>query len=314
MLRATALLHFIVLIWGLTSVIGKLIHLPAFTLVAWRTGIAAVALVLILRVQRAVLPDRATTHRLLASGLLIGTHWYLFFLATHTGGPSACLTGVSTMALWTALLEPVFTRTFRWRALDALLAVIVSIGVTLAVSGDSRPSTLNGVLIGIVAALFAAIFSLINVRFVQRISPMVISLYQMTGAALLTTACAFLLAPPGSPVMPGTAAEWAWLLVLSLGCTVFAYAAAVALLKKISAFSMSLVANLEPVYGMTLAVLILGSDEIRSAQFYLGSAIIIACVVLHPFLTRQAIAAPPLRTPDGKGTRSGSGAQAGADN
>lgn len=287
MLRTWALLHFIVLIWGLTSVIGKLIHLPAFTLVAWRTGIAALALVIILRVRRAAFPDRTSQRRLLASGLLIGTHWYLFFLATHTGGPSACLTGVSTMALWTALLEPLFTRTFRWRALDALLAILVTIGVAIAVSGDPRESTLTGVLIGIAAGLVASVFSLINARFVQRLEPMVISLYQMTGAALLTTVCAILLSPPGAPVMPATISEWAWLLVLSLGCTVFAYAASVALLKKISAFSFSLTANLEPVYGMTLAVLMLGSDEIRSATFYLGSAIVIACVVVHPLLARR---------------------------
>ena len=303
MLRTRALLHFIVLIWGLTSVIGKLIHLPAFTLVAWRTGIAALALVIILRVQRAAFPDRATRKQLLASGLLIGTHWYLFFLATHTGGPSACLTGVSTMALWTALLEPLFTRTFRWRALDALLAILVTIGVAIAVSGDPREATLTGVLIGIAAGLVASVFSLINARFVQRLEPMVISLYQMTGAALLTTVCAFLLSPPGAPVMPATIAEWAWLLVLSLGCTVFAYAASVALLKKISAFSFSLTANLEPVYGMTLAVLMLGSDEIRSATFYLGSAIVIACVVVHPMLARRG---PARQQPEGdvQGTHS----------
>ena len=103
-------LHLVVLIWGLTAILGKLITLDPAVLTAWRTGIAAVAIFLILTIRREVWPEWREIQVMLATGLLIGLHWFLFFRSARQGTVSGSLAGVSTMALWVALLEPLMIK------------------------------------------------------------------------------------------------------------------------------------------------------------------------------------------------------------
>lgn len=281
--RDYLLLHFIVLVWGITAILGKLITLDPGVLTAWRTGIAALTLYGILAIRRLPLPAWRDILIMLGTGLLIGLHWFLFFLSGRLGSVSTSLAGVSTMALWVALLEPLMVRGRRWSWAEGMLAVGVAAGVMIIEFSD------HGLLTGILAAGVASVFSIINSRLVRKHDALVITALEMTSACVLCVAASWLMAPAsGTPLrwLP-TAADWPWVLTLALVCTVFAYSACVAIQRRISPFSVGMASNLEPIYGMVLAPLVFGAVERQPLKFYLGSAVIIGCVALHTFLTSR---------------------------
>lgn len=291
--RDYALLHVVVMVWGLTAILGKLITLEPGVLTAWRTGLAAVTLYAVLIFRREALPHWRASLIILGTGLLIGLHWFLFFLSGRLGTVSGSLAGASTMALWIALLEPVMVRGRRWSGAEALLAAGVAAGVMIIQFSD------RGLLTGILAAGVASVFSIINARLVQRYSPFVITALEMTSACALCVVGSALLAEKGVPlkILP-SAADWPWVLILALLCTVFAYSACVWLQRRVTPFSIGMASNLEPVYGMGLAPLVFGAIEHQPLRFYVGSAVIIGFVILHTALTNRRMANPPALQPD----------------
>ncbi len=298
--RATdyAILHLVVLIWGITAILGKLISLDPAVLTAWRTGLAAVTLFLILGIRRERWPAWQDAGVMLATGLLIGLHWFLFFRSARQGTVSGSLAGASTMALWVALLEPLMIRGRRWSGTEALLAAGVTLGVVIIQLrfdpdgngfsiGDGGRLRDSGLFTGILAAGVAALFSIINGRLVQRHPALVITTLEMSSACALCVVGALLFPPETDLIWWPSAHDWPWVLVLALVCTVFAYSACVWVQRRVSAFSLGMASNLEPVYGMALAPLVFGAVEHQSLQFYLGAAAIIGCVIWHTVLTQH---------------------------
>lgn len=299
-IRDYLMLHFIVLIWGITAILGKLITLEPGVLTAWRTGLAALTLFLILAVRGEQWPAWRDAGAMLATGLLIGFHWFLFFLSGRQGTVSGTLAGASTLALWVALLEPLLIRGRRWSWAEAGLAAGVSCGVVLLLVrvdpasgsltvGDGKPFSGNGLFTAIWAAGVAALFSIINARLIRRHSALVITAYEMTGACAICTIGSWLLTPAGGVAWWPTPSDWVWLLALALVCTVFAYAACVEVQRRVSTFSLGMASNLEPVYGMVFAPLVFGAVEHQSLLFYLGTAVIIGCVVVHTMAARTEV-------------------------
>jgi drug/metabolite transporter (DMT)-like permease len=273
------LLHVIVLVWGLTAILGKLISLEPAVMVVWRTGIAAVAMAAMVWARRLPLPSSwRELWPILAGGALIGTHWILFFLSGRVGSGSVSvgLAGVSTLALWVAVLEPMAIRGRRWHWEEALLAAGV-VGGMLLLDFSNR-----GLLVGVAAASLAAGLSILNARLVRRHPALVISGIEMATACGVCAVAALLMPAAEGGVkwwpQPG---DWVWLLTLALVCTVFAFTACVEVQKRVSAFSVGMTSNLEPIYGMTLAPLVFGAGEHQPPRFYAGAAVIIGFVALH---------------------------------
>ena len=279
--RHYLVLHLVVLIWGVTAVVGKLITLDPAVLTAWRTGIAAVALGMLILIRKERWPGCRDLGVMLATGLLIGAHWFLFFLSGRLGTVSGSLVGAATLALWVALLEPLMLAGRRWSWGEGFLAVGVAAGVMIIQFSD------HGLLTGILAAGVAAVFSIINGQLVQRHSALVITGVEMSSASALCAVGAWLFPPAGGLMWWPSAADWPWLLFLALVCTVFAYSACVWVQRRVSAFSLGMASNLEPVYGMALAPLVFGAVEHQPLRFYLGSLVIIGCVALHTILTQR---------------------------
>jgi drug/metabolite transporter (DMT)-like permease len=275
------ILHVVVVIWGITAVLGKLITLSPMVLTAWRTGIAAAALWVILAVRREPWPGGRAAGVMLATGLLIGLHWFLFFLGARLGTVSGSLAGAATMALWVALLEPLMIRGRRWSGAEALLALGVTGGVMIIQFDD------QGLLTGIIAAGVAAVFSIINGQLVRKHSALMITALEMTSACAFCVAGAWLFVPAGGVGWWPAPGDWVWVLTLALVCTVFAYSACVWVQQRVSAFTIGMASNLEPVYGMALAALVFGKLEHQPLRFYVGSAVIIGFVVLHTFLQQR---------------------------
>lgn len=289
MLKSYLELHFIVLIWGFTAILGKLITIPAPELVLVRTSLAApgLAVVMLLMQERgAFRVGRADLLRLLATGALIAAHWLLFFASARVANVSISLAGLSTSSLWVALLEPLFTGK-RLRPFEVVLALGIMSGLYLIFRFEF--DHVLGLMMGVGSALFAALFSLINARLTRRLPGTTISLYEMVGACLSTALfipvyLAGGLSQSGHLELALTPLDWLWILLLAWACTVYPFAASVRLMRRLSTFAMSLTVNLEPVYGIVLARLIFGVSEKLTPGFYLGTLVILVCVAAHPVM------------------------------
>ena len=283
-------LHFIVLIWGFTAILGKLLApLDPSAVVLFRTllAVAGMGVVLIVR-RQSLLVSSADRWRLLATGGIIGLHWVLFFLATRLANVSVCLAGMATSSLWASMLEPLVLRR-RVRSIEVVLGIIVMAGLYLIFRFEF--DKVVGLLVAIFSAMLSSLFTIINSRFTQRYNALVISFYEMIGASVGAFGMwvSVRLTDPMEAThvvqyVPDSAMQWLWLLVLSLVCTVYAYTVGVGLLRKFTPYMAVLTVNLEPVYGIILAVLIFGDTERMTLGFYGGTLVILAAVLAYPFL------------------------------
>ena len=300
MLRDYLKLHFIVLLWGFTAILGRLIVLPPVELVLWRTGLAALGLgaLLLARRQAAGAGNWAEAGKLLGTGVLIAAHWITFFLAARLSSVSVCLAGLATLALWTSLLEPLLLRR-PVRGYEIGLGLLSLAGLWL-VSG-AAPTQLLGLGVAVVSAGLSALFSILNSRLVRRHAPLTLTLWEMVGAcgsvALFLPFYARFFTPDGQLHLALHGYDWLWLAILAGICTVYALATSVELMRRLSPFAVNLTINLEPVYGIALAVLIFGNSERMAGGFYLGTGLIISSVLLHPLVERRLRPRPqPLAT------------------
>ncbi|UYZ57511.1 DMT family transporter [Hymenobacter latericus] len=286
MLKDYLRLHFIVFLWGFTAILGKLISLPPVELVFYRTLIAAVGLAVLLvsRGQQWRVPAGQAL-RLLGVGAMVAVHWITFFLAARLSSVSVCLAGMATLALWTSILEPLILRK-RFEAYEIVLGLLAMLGLYLV--SQAEFDQLLGLGVAVFSAGLSALFSVFNAKLTQQHPPLRLTFYEMSGACL--SIALFLIARPGFggelPQLDPTLLDWVWLLILAGVCTVYAFSASVELQQRISAFALNLTVNLEPVYGIALAVLIFGSQEKMSTGFYLGTVIILLSVLVHPILDR----------------------------
>lgn len=301
--RALLQVHFCVLLWGFTAILGKLIQLPALPLVWWRMLIVVAALALLPRVWRGL---RTLSPRLAAAyagiGVLVGLHWLTFYGAIKLANASVAATCIALAPVFTAIIEPwVARRPFRPREL--VLGVAVLPGVALVVGGV--PDGMRaGIAVGALSALLVALFGSFNKRLVDRADPLTVTAVELGAGTLALTA----LAPLMPLLLPAFAGELlalpglrdgVLLLLLALACTLLPFALALMALRHMSAYAVQLVTNLEPVYAIVLAALLLSEQHELSPQFYAGVVIILGAVFLDPLLSRRrATEALPPPAPD----------------
>ncbi|MFC3879225.1 DMT family transporter [Algoriphagus namhaensis] len=279
------MLHFIVLIWGFTAILGLLISLPAIELVFYRTLIASLGIAgLFLLKKRSLLIPLPEMIRVVSIGFVIAIHWILFFWSAQVSTASVCLAGMATTSLWTAFVEPIFNRTkIKWYEVALGLMVISGLLVIFSFEGGYW----LGLSMALGSAFLAAVFSVLNGRLAHKHSPYQITFYEMAGACIASAVFmpfySYFLAEDGLK-MNWEGYDWFWLFILGGICTVYAFSVSVELMKRLSVFSINLTINLEPVYGIVLAVLIFGESEKMTPQFYLGTAIILVSVLAYPVL------------------------------
>lgn len=281
-------LHFIVFLWGFTAILGKLITIPAVELVFLRTLIAALALgAIIYKRGTPFWLGSANMFKIMGVGVLISAHWILFFTSARISSVSLCLVGMATCSLWTALLEPAFTSK-KIKPHEVLLALIILMGLYIIFQAETEFNNMLGIGLAVASALLGAIFTIINARLAKKHPSTTITAYEMAGAFIGTTAFFPLYASlftDGKGLNFGlTGMDWVYLLVLAVVCTVYAYTASVRLMQKISAYTMNLTVNMEPVYGILLAWVIFNENEQMTTNFYIGAVIILLSVFVHPIL------------------------------
>ena len=287
---ATLQIHFCVLLWGFTAILGKLISLAALPLVWWRMLIVVAALALVPSVLRSL---RALPARLWVAyagvGALVALHWLTFYGAIKLANASVAATCIALAAPFTALVEPWLTRT-RFSARELLLGLAVLPGVALVVGGVPTGMR-DGIVVGAISALLVAVFGSLNKRLAQRGEALTATALELGAGVVVLSALAPLL-PVVVPELAGPLLEWptardsVLLLTLALACTLLPFSLSFVALRHISAFSAQLAINLEPVYTIVLAAVLLGEQRELTAQFYIGVAIILAGVSLQPLVGR----------------------------
>ena len=286
--KAFLQIHFCVVLWGFTAILGKMISLPALPLVWWRLLIVVAALALVPRVWRGL---RAMSPRLMLAyagiGALVALHWLTFYGAIKLSNASVGATCIALGTVFVAMIEPWLTRT-RFSKRELALGVLVLPGVVLVVGGVPQGMRV-GIAVGAFSALLVAIFGSLNKRLVEHGDPLTVPALELGAGALVLTALAPLM-PMLFPafagdllVLPSTR-DTLLLLGLSLACTLLPFTLSLVALRHMSAFAQQLAVNLEPVYAIVLAVLLLGEQRELTVQFYLGVAIILAAVFIHPML------------------------------
>jgi drug/metabolite transporter (DMT)-like permease len=276
-------LHFLVLIWGFTAILGKLISLPAVEVVFYRTLIAALALILFILVTKRSFrtSGRRGYHMQLGTGAIIAAHWILFFLSARISNVSVSLAGMATCSLWTAVLEPLYYKK-NIKPFEIFLGLMGLVGMIIIF--NVAFTFWLGLVLAVVSALLASIFTIINAEFVRRgRDPFVITFFEMAGAfGSIVLFLPLYYYIQGTVVLDVSWNDFLWLGILAIVCTVYAYSISVKLMKDISPFVMNLTVNLEPIYGIILAILIFGSSEEMSPGFYMGTSLILLAVLSYP--------------------------------
>lgn len=283
--RNMLVLHFTVLIWGFTGVLGELISISALPLVWYRVMIASISLYLyFLIIKKSALVSTRQVLQYLAVGTLVGLHWVLFFHSIKISTVSVTLVTLSSITLFTAILEPVFNKK-RISLADILVGCIIIIGIYLIFKFETQ--YMWGIIYGLICAFCASIFSILNARMVkENNSPSVITFYEMIGAFAVVTMM-LLISNGFSKELILSSKDWMYLLLLGVLCTAVAYVLGVAVMKELSAFTVALITNMEPVYGILLAMLVFGRNETMSLGFYAGAAIVLGAVFIYPYLKRK---------------------------
>ena len=279
-------LHIAVLLAGFTAILGKLITLNEAALVWWRLLLSVVALLLLFTwLKKSVLTTRKTILQLLGIGSLVGIHWLCFFGSVKYGNVSIALVCFSAAGFFSALIEPVITRR-KWRPIELLLGLMCMAGIYIIFHFDTRYKT--GILLGVAAAALSALFSILNKQMVNaRADGLQMTFWEMSGALItLSVAMPAYVMLRGDSMLPAPL-DWLWLLILALVCTVWAFFLQLQALQHISAVTLNLTYNLEPVYGIILAFIFFQENQYLHSTFFAGLIFIALAVAIQMWRVKQ---------------------------
>lgn len=275
-------LHLIIFIWGFTAVLGALISLEAIPLVWYRLTLALPFLFIWIKYKKLNLKVRPKSlFKFAIGGFIIALHWVAFFMAIKVSNVSIALVTMSTGAFFTALIEPLFFRR-KIRFLELFFGLLIIGGLYLIFQVENL--NIYGILWALLAAFLSAIFSVMNGLFVQKHSGFVLSFYQLFFGLLAISAYLLFKGQFSLEFFQISSTDWGYLLLLASVCTAYAFAVSIDIMKYLSPYTVMLSINLEPVYGILLALLIFGEKEYMGPRFYLGAVLILAIVLLNALL------------------------------
>jgi len=276
-------LHLLVFIAGFTAILGKLITIGSIPLVWFRMLIAAIIMLIYIRIinLKIEVSNRAKI-KFFVAGILIALHWITFFEAINQSNISITLAMFSTGAFFASFIEPlIFKRRIVWY--EIIFGVVVIIGVFLIT--ESEIKYLNGIILGISCAIFSTIFAVLNGKFVISYRASVISFYEFIGGIVFISL--FLLIFKGgfdASFFNLSLSDWIYIFILASICTAYAFIGAVNVMKHLSPYTVVLSYNLEPIYGIILALFLFPETEIMSSKFYLGAILILSTLLMDAFL------------------------------
>ncbi|MFC7444328.1 hypothetical protein C7H62_2019 [Mesoflavibacter sp. HG96] len=276
-------LHVLVFIAGFTAILGKLISINAVSLVWYRMVIATILMFIYIKIKNINLKiSKKDLIKLSLAGIVIALHWITFYGAIKVANISIALAMFSTGAFFASLIEPFFYKR-KVIAYEIIFGLIVIIGIYLIV--QSEIEHLYGMILGIISAFLSSLFAVLNGKFLEQHSATKISFYEfISGVVFITIFIAFFGQGFTSTFFDISISDFGYLTILASICTAYAFIASVYVMRYISPYTVVLTYNLEPIYGVILALILFPETEVMSSSFYIGAIIILSVVLLNGIL------------------------------
>ena len=278
-------LHLIVFIWGFTAILGALISLDALPLVWFRMLFAVGFIAVFIYFKKLSLRvSKKSLLQFIFAGLIIALHWFTFFKAIKVSNVSVTLACLSTGAFFASLLEPIlYGKKVVWY--EVFLGIIVVFGLYIIFNVEGN--YWEGIILALISAFLSALFAVINSKFVKEHDATVISFYELAGGVFFFSIFLLFGNSINADFFQLTTQDFVYLLILSSVCTAYAFIASTSVMKFLSPYTVMLTINLEPIYGIILAVLIFKEKEQMSFEFYIGALIILFTVLLNVIIKKK---------------------------
>ena len=276
-------MHISILLWGFTGIFGKAIEMNAIMIVWYRMIISAVALIpFMVKHKQFILPDKKRFASIIITGFVVCLHWLTFYASIKASNVSIALSCFASVSLFSALLEPLFYRK-KINKQNIILALFVLVGIYIIFAFQQLYAM--GIVLALISALLGALFTILNKIFVSNDEPAPVTFIELLSGFVFLSILLTLILPAFnvSFQIPSTI-DWVWLLLLSVVCTSVAFTLSLEALKKVSAFTMNLSVNLEPLYSIVLAIILFKENELLNNGFYIGAVIVISSVFIHSLM------------------------------
>ena len=271
--------HFIVFIFGFTAILGSLISIDSIELVWYRMTLASIVLLLYAFIfKKKITVSKSLMFKLLFSGMIIALHWITFFKAIKVSNVSITLSILSLGAFITSILEPLFYKR-KIILYEVIFGLIIVIGMSLIF--NSQYQYIEGIIYALISVLLSVFFGLINGKLINKASSLVISIYELIGGVFLISLLLLFSNDFNDEFFKLSEDDFFWLLILATVCTAYAFVISVDVLKHLTPYSLMLSINMEPVYGIILAIVLLNEFNNLSFDFYLGFILIFSSVLLN---------------------------------
>jgi drug/metabolite transporter (DMT)-like permease len=273
-------LHISILIAGFTGILGKLITLNEVFLVWYRMLITSILLFIILYVKKQLqrLPAKEIA-KLSGVGVLLTLHWVFFYGSIKASNVSIGVVCFSLSGVFTAIFEPLLHRR-RIKIKELFFSALTLCGISLIFHFDARYRL--GITLGTISSALAALFIISNKQISVRHSSTTILFYEMvSGFLFISLLIPFFLYFSSETFVVPDVSDSVYILCLAVFCTIGLYTLQTQALRKISAFTVNLSYNLEPLYSIILAMIIFGEEKELNFAFYAGLGLIVMSVVIQ---------------------------------
>ncbi|MEN3324785.1 DMT family transporter [Mariniflexile soesokkakense] len=276
-------LHFLVFIAGFTAILGELITITAVPLVWFRMVMASILIFVYVKMAKIdVKINPKSILRLSVAGIIIALHWITFFGAIDASNVSITLAMFSCGAFFASLIEPIiYKRRIIWY--EILFGIIVVIGVFIITKSELK--YINGIILGITSAFLSSLFAVLNGKFLKEHTATIISFYEFLSGVLFISIYILIFGGGfSSEFFNLSVQDFSYLFILASICTAYAFIAAVYVMKVISPYTVVLSYNMEPIYGIFMAIFLFPEKEHMSTSFYYGAVVVITTVLLNAIL------------------------------
>ena len=278
--------HFIVVIFGFSSILGALCSLEAIPLVIYRMVLASLGLAFYFAIfHRSYFKlDRSLWLKVFYGGVIIGLHWVTFFHAIKVAGVSLTLSMMATGAFITAIIEPLFNKR-RVLVYELLFGGLIVLGVSLIFQAEYE--NLYGISIAMISAFLSSVFTILNSQMVKQGRAITLSFYELLVGAVIGISFVLLSGKYSVVDFELKQLDILWILMIAWVCTSYAFNISIKVMQHLSPFTVMLIINLEPLYGILLSLAIWGEEELMSFRFYAGFIIILGSILLNGIYKKQ---------------------------
>lgn len=286
--RTKSLIHYhlIVFIFGFSSVMGALCSLDAIPLVVYRMLLASLGLAVYFAIFHPTYfrLERSLWVKVILGGLIIGVHWVTFFHAIKVAGVSLTLSMMATGAFITAMIEPLINKR-KILGYELLFGGLIALGVGMIFQAEYEH--LYGISIALLSAFLSSVFTILNTQLVKQGKAITLSFYELMVGAVFGIGFVIFSGNYTLEAFELRQWDWLWIILIAWVCTSYAFNISIKVMQHLSPFTVMLIINLEPVYGILLSLAIWGDEELMSFRFYLGFVIVLGAILLNGIYKRQ---------------------------